>query len=150
MSLSLRQRIRHGIQLYPVTAGALVALVIASVALGLVLAEQKEGRKRDKAAAAARVQLQRQDRLLAKAIAGIQSSRKEAVVIGCKTNKSQNRVLLNIIQLSVTEARAKGQPPRAEALRKTRELLRPITPKRTQAVCNALIARVEAGPPPPP
>lgn len=143
MSLSLRHRIRRGVQLYPVTVGALIALLVAAVALGLVLDEQGKGRGRDKA-------LKATDVRLAVAVRSIQSSRREAVLIGCKTNQGQNNVLLRLIEFSIEEGRRRGRTPDPAALARTRELLKPITPQATRAVCDALLKRVEAGPPPPP
>lgn len=149
-SPNLRARFRQAIQLYPVTAGALVALTVAALALVLVLDEQSKGRGRDQALKSTDGRLVATDGRLAGAIRAIQASRREGVLISCKTNQSQNNVLLALIELSISRARAQGRVIDPEALARTRKLVRPITPEATQAVCDALLERVSRGPPPPP
>jgi len=138
----MRKRFRHAVQLYPVTAGALVALTVAALALVLVLDEQSDGRKRDK-------RLEQADVRIGDAFRALQQSRRESVRISCRTNQRQNNVLLAIIEFSIQRARAEGRSPTPEVLAKTNKLLRPITPEGTKRVCAALLRRVDEGPPPP-
>jgi len=145
----IRERAGRAVQLYPVTAGALVAFTVAAIALGLVLDEQSNGRARDAQAAEARVRLKHTDQRLGAAIDQIQESRREGIRISCKTNQGQNNVLLALIQFSIRNAQRDGRQINPDDLARTRRLLRPITPERTQQVCDALLTKVENGPPPP-
>lgn len=133
--LSLLQRLKHGIQLYPVTAGALIALAVAAAALVLVLDEQSDGRERDAQ--------------ITQALRDIRTSRVGSVKITCRLNRRQNRVIIGIINFSIERRRAAGRSDEP-AVRQTRQLLRPITAERTRRACGKLLRRAKGLPPPPP
>jgi hypothetical protein len=142
-SKTFRQRVRHAIQLYPVTAGALVALAVAAVALVLVLDEQSHGRDRDE-------RLARTDVQIRNALAQIRSTRINGVRLTCKLNKRQNTVLLALIDLSIQQRKREGRYVDPRVLSQTNRLLAPITPERTRRVCQALLRGAQNNPPPPP
>lgn len=102
--------------------------------------EQNAGKKRD-------ADLARSDRQIRKAFLTIRTNRIAAVKLTCTLNKRQNNVLLALIDFSIEQSRQKGRQIDPEALDQTRALLLPITPKATNRICRALLARASAYPP---
>lgn len=97
--------------------------------------EQKRGQVRDK--------------LLRGALERIQSSREESVRVVCRLNNQQNAVLLSIIDFSVKASKQRPEPGLTEAERRQQleafvKLLRPITPRHTKKVCDALLVGVRS------
>lgn len=109
---------------------ALLALAVSSVAITMIVIRQKD---------------------LSDALARVQASRVETARTVCRFQDRQNRPILAILEFSYASARERRPGPVTEdAIRRTRELARPLTPEETRAACASLLRRIRSGPPPPP
>jgi hypothetical protein len=117
----------------PITLAVLVALAVSGIAIAGVLDEQKDGRSRDAA--------------LAAALAQIQNSRKEGIRVNCAFDRRQNEVTLAILAFSYKRARQEGRLD-PDAVARIDELTDPIEPEALKAICRELVRRIDVQPPP--
>ena len=128
----------------PILIALTLAIGIAAIGLVLVLDEQSKGRDRDRALTREALRGRERDRQIKAVFEAAKESRVQSVRISCRLNASQNAVLLSLITFSVRASRDNPQPGLSEAERKRLterflDLLEPITPSKTQKVCDALL-----------
>jgi hypothetical protein len=129
---SVRSEVSWGLRIFalrwPVTAAFSIAAVISTVALMLVLANQKR--------------LHRTDQQLTRAIQLIQSSRRESIRVLCQSQQEQNTVVLAVVKRRLQVLPAKNNTDILKLVDK-------LNPRVTSRQCRRLLQEAQAPPPPP-
>jgi hypothetical protein len=134
----LKHKARVAVQRNKITVGFVLALLLSTVALGLVLAEQDRGRERDD-------RQDRFDRALALSIAVGRQSRIENVDAICQAQITQNRIILAILEVSYAQS-----PGVTSAETQIRRLAQPLRPRLVRRECRRQKAKIRSAPQPTP